>query len=136
MSLINVSPYDMWRHEKLPIFIRSSAQNEAVDRVNEDRTALIKLRSWHVVLSHVDALDSPRRLTAIGRRKPTDREIMAHDHHAIMAHDQRVIVAINGPSTGSNGPRFLQEILFKNRCSSLVFLTFDRFVKQLREFEG
>ena len=41
VSLMNVLPYDTWRHEELPIFIRSSAQNEAVDGVNEDQMALI-----------------------------------------------------------------------------------------------
>ena len=83
MSLINVLPYDTWRHEELPIFIRSSALNEAVDRVNEDQMALISSRSWRVVERHVDASDSPRRLIAIGRRKPHDREIVAHDRRLI-----------------------------------------------------
>ena len=136
MRLINVSPYDTWRHEELLIFIRSSALNEAVDRVDEDQTALIKSRSWCIVERHVDASDSPRRLMAIGRQKPTDHEIMTHDRRAIMAHDQRVIMTIDGPFIGSNGSRFSWELLFKNRCSSLVFSTFDRFVKQLSKFEG
>ena len=43
----------------------------------------------------MDTLDSPRRLMAIGRRKPTNRVIVAHDRHAIVAHDHRVIVAHN-----------------------------------------
>ena len=86
MSLINVSPYDMWRHEELLIFIQSSALNEDVDRVNDDQTALIKSRSWRVVERHVDASDSPRRLTAIGRRKTTNREIVAHDCCEICVH--------------------------------------------------
>ena len=50
----------------------------------------------------MDASDSPRRLMAIGRRKPTDREIIAHDRHVIVAHDHCTIVAndhrvIDGP---------------------------------------
>ena len=61
MRLINVSPYDTWRHEELPIFIRSNALNEAVDCVNKDQTALIKARLWHVIGRHVDASDSPRQ---------------------------------------------------------------------------
>ena len=135
MSLINFSPCDMWRHEELPIFIRGSALNEAVDHVNEDQTSLIKLRLSRVVERHVDASDSPRRLMAIAQRKPTNHKIVAHDSRATVVNDQRVIMAIDGPFIGSNGPSFSWELLFKNRCSSLVFLTFDQFVKQLSEFE-
>ena len=68
MSLINVSPYDTWHHEELPIFIRSSALNEAVDRVNKDRTVLIKARSWHVVRRHVDHRTHLDKMMEIGRR--------------------------------------------------------------------
>ena len=96
------------------IFIRGSALNKTVDRVNEDHTALIQSRSRRVLERRMDASESPRRLTAIRRRKPTDRDIMAHDHRAIVARDQRVTVAIDGPFTGSNGPRFSRELLFKN----------------------
>ena len=84
----------------------------------------------------MDASDSPRRLMAIERWKITDREIVAHDGRAIVAHDQRVIVAIDGPFTGSNNSHFSREFLFKNRCSSCSFLTFDRFVQHLSKFEG
>ena len=38
--------------------------------------------------------------------------------------------------TESDGPRFSLTFSYKNRCSSLCILTFDRFVKQLTEFEG
>ena len=64
------------------------------------------------------------------------RAIVAHDHLALMAHDHHAIMSINQPFTGSNYPHFSREFLLKNWCYSLLFLTFDQFVRQLSKFEG
>ena len=42
----------------------------------------------------------------------------------------------NRPSLDRTAGTFRREFPFKNWCSSLLFLTFDRFVKQLSKFEG
>ena len=58
MNTMNGLPYDTWRHEKLPIFIKSKALNEADDRV---QMAMIKPDGRSSEEDMWTHLDSPRR---------------------------------------------------------------------------
>ena len=61
----------------------------------------------------MDASDSPRRLTAIGRRKPTDREIVAHDRCVISGPRSSCDRGHQSVFTASDGLDFLWEISLK-----------------------
>ena len=73
---MNGLPYDTWRLEKLPIFIKLKALKEVDDR---NQTAMIKpdgRSSEEDTWTHLDSLDAA---TTIRRWKRNDREIVAHD---------------------------------------------------------
>ena len=86
--------------------------------------------------THLDAM------MAIERRKPNSceivahdhRAIVAHDHRAIVAHDHRAIVAINRLSLDQTARISRGNSSLKSDVFSLVLLTFDRIVKQLKFF--
>ena len=50
--------------------------------------------------------------------------------HGIVAYPTHAIAASQQPSSDRMAGAFRGEFPFKNRCSSLPFLTFDRFVKK------
>ena len=58
----------------------------------------------------MDASDSPRRLMAIGRRKTTDRAIVAHDCHVIDGPRSSFDRGHQSVITASEGSDFSREI--------------------------
>ena len=86
VNLMDIGPLD---HQ----FNRRFNRNLSDIRRSTFNRAIV--RSWGDTWTHLDAT------MKIGRRNWRDREIMAHDCHAIVAHDHRAIVAINQPSPNS-----------------------------------